>query len=193
MKDSKKKKVGYLLLIFLFFIGSVFFSYRSILAICDIHRSENWEETTAKIIATDFRIRQGGKGTTYWVLVDYEYFHSEKIFRGNKISFGYDSGSKKYENALYQVFKNAKMIKVFVNPNNPTESVIVKGFSDAVLFQIFFAISFCVFTIIYLIALFSEQKITKKVGFLVVSFWLLGFIILHFVHIPIENKIIIIN
>lgn len=192
---NRNRKIAYLLLFLIFIFGAIFFLYRSFLNIYAINKSKEWKETIATILFIDMRTHYG-RGKTYETIVEYEYVFYGKKYKGNKIAFGYNSDKKKYNSLVYEVLKNAKKIKIFVNPYNPNESVIVRGYSNSLFTTIIFGVLFIIFSIFFLLLLFFEEKIKKNIkllSFCIVFIWFLGLTITYFMNIPIHNKIVVVS
>lgn len=57
----------------------------------------------------------------------YTYFIENKKYVGNNISFGLNQSDVENNYELFSTLKEAKKIIVYVNPNNPNESVVLRG------------------------------------------------------------------
>lgn len=59
----------------------------------------------------------------------YTYFVETKKYVGSNISFGLNQSDVENNYQLFNTLKEAKKIIVYVNPNNPHESVVLRGFA----------------------------------------------------------------
>ncbi|OEE60614.1 hypothetical protein A1OK_10460 [Enterovibrio norvegicus FF-454] len=94
--------------------------------------SKNWNVIPAKIIHAEvdslkYEDTNGHRKTSYSPKVLYEYNYNGKVYVGNRYSWikSYDN-DELHDEAKRLVFrkKKGKEIKIFVNPENPSEAVV---------------------------------------------------------------------
>jgi hypothetical protein len=140
--------------IFAFFLGgiaAIFFGIRNRKKATE---SLNWPETkgtvTESAVKKDYDTdAEGFTTTTYVPEINYQYEVNNVTFTNQRISFGGTtsySSQKKAEQALSQYPLNAT-VPVFYNPDNPDDSVLVKGTKGTMLLiilgAVFVTISIC--------------------------------------------------
>ena len=100
--------------------------------------ARNWSETPCKIISARVKTHKGDDSTTYSIDIFYEY-----QFRGEKYKssrYGFIGGSSSGHSAKAEVvnaYKKAKNPLCYVNPNNPSEAVLKRGFRLGLLLCLF--------------------------------------------------------
>lgn len=161
MENQEEKipqKSGCLIIIIVFLslpgLFSLFFGTK---AVVNILRSQDWEVASAQITDLNFKVERGTKGgEIYRVLVRYQYNFQGKTYIGDRIAFGYGLDNTDSHRHIYDILSEAEKINVFVNPNNPQESVIVPVFGKGVRFLLLFGIGW-----LTIIALLSHSFLIK--------------------------------
>jgi len=125
-------------------ISFIFFGY-TVLSFYDSDISKgkesvNWYETTGVItssyLATDTDYDSDyGDSTTYTPKIEYKYSVNGINYSGNKVSFEIVSGTDySWAQSKVDSYYEGKVVSVYYNPNNPSESVLEKGFSEVPFF-----------------------------------------------------------
>lgn len=89
-----------------------------------------WQPVPTVLERVALRSHQGDDGTTYSVEADYRYSYGGRDYRGHRV--GYDWGSDNitdYHRDLVRRLERARaqgQARVWVNPDNPSESVLVR-------------------------------------------------------------------
>ncbi|MHC4636843.1 MAG: DUF3592 domain-containing protein [Planctomycetota bacterium] len=111
------------------------FSIRPILKTID---AQSWQETSCKIISAEVRSHDSDDGTTYSLDILYEYDFNGEKHKSNKYDFivGSSSGYRG-KNKIVKDYIKAKNPVCYVNPNDPSEAVLKRGFGWAHLFCLF--------------------------------------------------------
>jgi hypothetical protein len=93
--------------------------------------SKNWPATTGKIIASGIEPRRshssnGGTGTSYYPVVQYQYMIDGRSYMGNRITFGNQVGYGWTNMAQKQVdlYPAGANVAVFYDPSDPGMAVL---------------------------------------------------------------------
>lgn len=126
MTPGKKKSV-FVVIAFSPFIlmGLGMFLFPSYLIIRTL-QAKSWIPTQAAIALVDLNDTRGSELKKAF---QYTYFIENKKYVGNNISFGLNQSDVENNYQLFSTLKEAKKIIVYVNPNNPNESVVLRGFA----------------------------------------------------------------
>lgn len=87
----------------------------------------SWPTAGADIKKIDLRDEDTDGSESYEVLVDYEYEVDNKQFKGNQIHPAYSESSFEGHLRLYEELKKAAVVKVYINPKDPSEAYLVSG------------------------------------------------------------------
>lgn len=141
-KQGREQKIGRGVAIVLFAVFAIVgagmlypFGIRPVLKAFD---AEKWQEIPCKIITAEVGSHSGDDGTTYSIDITYEYRFEGKTYRSDKYYFtsGSSSGYKSKARIVNE-YKNAANPVCFVNPENPSEAVLVRGLHAELLFGFF--------------------------------------------------------
>jgi len=152
---------GVSVFLYLIFIGfGLFLLWRVGKTLNDIHQSKDWVEQEATLQWTRFNTYEGNDDdpTTYGNNVLYKYTIDGQSYKGDQIGFGYGKSNIERHHQIAEKIKYAKRIKIWINPNNPSESTITKGINESVLFTSFFALIWNCLFIGVLIGLASSKN-----------------------------------
>ena len=106
---------------------AVFFLGGPVLA--DLGTSD-WEPTNGVIIDSGVSESTGGEGdTTYCLWVNYDYTYDNNTYNGDVVSFSKDNSCSSWAEEADEDYPAGQEITVYVNPDNPYESVLETGFS----------------------------------------------------------------
>lgn len=97
-----------------------------------ILEARSWKETPCVVVASQVRSHKGDDSTTYSVDILYAYEVNGKEYRSNRYQFlGGSSGG--YEGKAKVVARHAPGSRTvcWVDPNDPTDAVLVRGFTKA--------------------------------------------------------------
>ena len=150
-KQSKPKTgVGCLILFSLPFAATgvvmTFLVAKSVVGYLD---ARSWEEVSAKIVSAELkRSDDSDGGTTYRAVATYDYVYHDQNYRGERVSFhgGSDNiGSfhKDIYKELSQHQKTGQPFRCYVNPDEPSESVLYRDLRwEMLCFMMLFALVF---------------------------------------------------
>jgi len=115
-----------------FTIFGVVFFLIGLTSLIDGEKSQKWESTIGVVLSSKLDIKStrsdGFVSNTYQTLVVYQYEWQEIIYKGDRIAFGYNATSnEQWHETIYKKLQKNKKIKIWVNPENPSKSVIVTG------------------------------------------------------------------
>lgn len=104
-------------------------------------KSLNWKPSTGNITSLEWKtyetIERQDNGyervlISYKTLINYEYQWLNQKYSSNRIRFGYTSTSdSEFHKNLYSTLENVQKIKIWVNPKQPEQATIIKGYSGS--------------------------------------------------------------
>lgn len=138
-KESKKVSKGKLLIGLGLFIGGCiatwFFSIKPIIKTLD---ARDWPAVPCKIISAELETHTDSDGTSYTFDIDYEYTYNGKTYKSDKYAFIPESkGNRKSKLNVVNEYKRTQNPVCYVNPENPSEAVLKRGFHKGLLFGTF--------------------------------------------------------
>src|SRR4051812_630290 len=97
--------------------------------------AKQWSAVTCTIISSNLRSHSSSDGTTYSVNIFYTYeFHGQE-YKANRYSFmGGSSSGYRGKQHIVEQYPPGKSAVCYVNPNDPTQAVLVPGFTPAMWF-----------------------------------------------------------
>jgi hypothetical protein len=137
-KESKKVYKGKLLIGLALFIGGCiatwFFSIKPILKTLD---ARDWPAVPCKIISAELKTHTDSDGTSYTFDIDYRYTYDGKTYKSDKYAFiPQAKGNRKSKLNVINQYKQTQNPLCYVNPENPSEAVLRRGFHKGLLFAI---------------------------------------------------------
>ncbi|MHC4365417.1 MAG: DUF3592 domain-containing protein, partial [Planctomycetota bacterium] len=138
-KESKKVSKGALLIGLGLFIGGCIatwlFSIKPIIKTLD---ARDWLAVRCKIISAELETHTDSDGTTYTFDIDYEYAYKGKTYKSDKYAFSPEAeGNRKSKLKVVNKYKQNQNPVCYVNPENPSEAVLKRGFHKGLLFGTF--------------------------------------------------------
>ncbi len=110
-------------------VGVVAFYFLGVKVLGKAFASENWDETPCVIATSRVASSSDSDGTTYSIEITYRYTHSGQVHTGSKWNFlGGSSSGYDGKAAIVDQYPPGKEVVCYVNPENPTESVLNPGF-----------------------------------------------------------------
>lgn len=139
ISDRATKGKGKRGLVFLFGIfllmGSVFLYFFFIKPVAGIIQAKNWPEMECVVISSEVRSHDSDDGTTYSVNILYAYEFDGKEHRSNRYGFmGGSSSGHSGKAAIVRQHPRGKKTVCYVNPADPTEAVLQRGFTPVMWF-----------------------------------------------------------
>ncbi|MFB9076509.1 DUF3592 domain-containing protein [Flavobacterium procerum] len=177
---DKLKAYGCLGLFFLPFVAvGIWTLYKSISNIYDSQKTDDWKKVTAIVEKATIEYDTDSEGTeTAKVIIQYKYTIHNVNYTGDKIAYGYGNNNVEEHSVLFSNVEHAKKIAVFVNPDDYSEAVIIKGMNNSIVFLLVFSMLWNSLISFFLLPLLLKKntKINVKTYFLVVAIiWILGF------------------
>lgn len=113
-----------------------------------------WEEKVATIQFVD--MEHGEDSST--IVAKYSYTVADKTYQGEKIGFGYSMNNIDNHGEIYDILSKAKKVMVYVNPNDPNESVLTTGINDSLIGMFFFSILWNAMLSVFFVPYFFGSK-----------------------------------
>ncbi len=195
--SKHKTAIGCISLFFLpFLVGGVVSLLLVVYQFYKVQEAKSWKPVHATVQSADFittDTRDGGSVSE--AKVQYEYVIAGKSFTGNKIAFGIERNSFEKYSEVYDKLNNARIIQIYVNENDPADSVIIRDVTNAMIVLFIFSCMLNSLLMIFLLPLVFKQINPRKVLIFTVIVWVvgLGTLLLHVVEIDIAGKVIIVE
>jgi len=100
--------------------------------------AERWVAVPCRIVAAEVESHSDSDGTTYSVEITYEYQYEGRSYQSDRYDFiGGSSSGYKGKERIVERYKTAANPQCFVNPKNPAEAVLKRGWHWGLLFALF--------------------------------------------------------
>jgi uncharacterized membrane protein len=148
-----------------FFLLILFIVGISISPIVDQIQSNDWVKTDATVDFAEERqdtcsnTEEGSCLITYWTHVEYIYEFDENTYSGNRHTFLSEMNSGHADE-----YPTGMIFSVFVDPHEPNESLMIKGWSG-----VWIEVLAVLLIFVLLVILFSASTIMFKIGYLLQS------------------------
>ncbi len=100
--------------------------------------AESWVETPCKVLRAEVRDHRSDDGTTYSVYVLYEYEFGGRTYKCDRYDFvGGSSSGYEGKAQVVAAYESAERPVCYVDPENPSQAVLQRGFHAKLLFALF--------------------------------------------------------
>lgn len=125
-----QKIKGYLFLTPFYLIGLFLISW-TLLNFYKITIAKHWIPVTAQLEEVTYKSTKNSRGkSTATVEILYTYEYEGKAYTSDILGFGYSKSNAEQHLTIYSQLKNAKAVKAYLNPSNPTEATLIQGFTN---------------------------------------------------------------
>ena len=133
-----KKLFQYLIALLLIFAGITGFInviYMSYLII----EGQIWKPHDGKITSFNIGRTPSGKGggSTYSAQIEYEFTYKHENIKGDTFSVSSNTLNIKERNSFPKIYVKNRNIKIYINPNNPQHSSVIKPKLSSLFFNLF--------------------------------------------------------
>lgn len=110
--------------------GSAVFIGLTVYPLMQVQQAKSWTEVPCTILSSEVKSHRGSKGgSTYSVAITYSYRIGERELRSDRYSFTTGSSSGREAKAqIVEKYPVGTQAICYVNPQNPTETVIDRGY-----------------------------------------------------------------
>lgn len=138
-RHKGNEKNALILFGFMFFsIGLVITYIMLIRPLIGIWNARDWVETPCRVISAEVGVHDGDEGNTYSVDIVYKYTVDEKQYRADRYDFmGGSSSGRRTKQAIVDQYRNAADSVCYVDPDNPSESVLQRSLTAKNLIGLF--------------------------------------------------------
>lgn len=162
----------------------------------------NWKSYEAKMITYEVRLDNNEGVIGHYFNPSYSFKIKNENYTGGRLGIGIGGVRDKNYHSIKDKLDIAKTIQVYVNPQNPKESVIIQGITFQVFFSVLLGLAFFLSGLIILFKIynieFNENKTQKKnskflkvMSICIISIW--GLLFLYVTHLipltPLGDKI----
>ena len=129
-------RTGLILFFSVFFImGSAFFWFLVVRPFCRIYDARQWTEIRCTIVSSEVRQHRGDDSDTYSVHIVYEYDVRGRMYRCDRYDFvGGSSSGYEGKREIIRRYPPGKPAICYVNPRDPSDAVLERGFTPMMLF-----------------------------------------------------------
>jgi hypothetical protein len=111
------------------------------------YASTNWPYVDGQLSSVEWKV-DNDDGVLYRVEVKYDYIVNGVQFNNNEMYFGYSGSSNdSFHSAIYKRIKNNKIIRVYYNNSNHSESVLAVGVTSQHFIPVIFGAVFVGFAV----------------------------------------------
>jgi hypothetical protein len=193
---ATKKEIGCLILFFLpFLVVGLGTLSLAVYQFGKVYQARSWTPVNAIVRPAEFVSSSDSEGTSYTVKMQYEYVWESKAMTGNSVSFNVGMTNVEDYSTLYQKLNSARVVEAYVNGNNPGESVVIRGVTNAMIGMVIFSLMWNSLLMVFLVPIFFKQiKIQKLLGLMMII-WVLGIgkFVSHFGDIDISKQVVVIE
>jgi len=128
-------------------------------------QARNWVKTEAVIEHTNLNVSRANRADdvdTYKNSISYVYTIDGQKYRGDQVGFGYSQNNIDRHHQVARKLKYLHKIKVWVNPNNPVESVLTKGTNDSAIGLFLFSLMWNSLIGVFLIPLIIASRLDDE-------------------------------
>ena len=119
-------------------VGGAMFYFLGIRPIAGTLAAESWVETPCKVLRAEVRDHDSDDGTTYSVYILYEYEFAGQTHKSDCYDFiGGSSSGYKGKARVVETYRSAERPVCYVNPRDPSEAVLKRGFHAKLLLALF--------------------------------------------------------
>ncbi len=141
-QERRKERIGRIVLVLFFLVfagvGAGLLYPMGIRPIAKTIVAEGWAAVPCRIVAAEVKSHSGEDGSTYSIEITYEYQYEGRSYRSDRYDFiGGSSSGYKGKERIVEGYKTAANPQCFVNPKNPAEAVLRRGWHAALLFALF--------------------------------------------------------
>jgi hypothetical protein len=104
----------------------------------------------------------------------YKYSVSSQTFMGSSVSFNSGMNNIEHYGELYNVLNQSQVIQIYVNENDPAESVVIRGITNAMIGMLIFSIMWNSLLLTFLLPTLNRKLEMKKVLVVTLVMWALG-------------------
>ncbi len=137
--DSRKRRYALVGFFGLFgVVGLVTLYWLGIKPIAKTLDARSWIETPCKVLRANVRSHEGDDSTTYSVYILYEYEFNGQTYRNDRYDFvGGSSSGRQGKARVVERYRSDPNPVCYVNPSNPGEAVLKRGFHAKLLLALF--------------------------------------------------------
>jgi hypothetical protein len=100
--------------------------------------ARSWVETPCRVLHAEVRSHEGDDSTTYSVYILYEYEFNGQIYKNDRYDFmGGSSSGREGKSRVVERYRTDPNPVCYVNPANPAEAILRRGFHAKLLFALF--------------------------------------------------------
>lgn len=139
-----------------------------------VAQAKDWATVQAKVLSVEMISSSDSESTPSKVDMKYEYSVGSQTVIGNSVSFNFGMNNIEHYGDLYSVLNHSNIIQVYVNESDPTESVVIRGVTNAMVGILIFSIMWNSLLLTFLLPAVNKKVQMKKVMIVTLIIWALG-------------------
>ncbi len=139
-----------------------------------VAQARNWTPVHAKVLSVEMVSSSDSESTSYKVEMKYKYSVSSQTFMGSSVSFNSGMNNIEHYGELYNALNQSQVIQIYVNENDPAESVVIRGVTNAMIGMLIFSIMWNSLLLTFLLRALKRKLEMKKVLVVTLVIWALG-------------------
>ncbi len=139
-KNNQQLGGGCLVMFFFIFfaVGAITFCFMFVAPVFHGMQATTWQETPCTIVSSEVETHHGDDSDSYSVRIVYNYDFDGRHFESDRYHFMVGStGGRSGKQAIVDRYPPGSKSICYVNPDDPTQAVIHRGFSTDMLFGLF--------------------------------------------------------
>lgn len=135
-KFSRRVRLGVAAFFSIFLLAGIIACYHFFIKpVLGIQQASIWPAVSCEIISSRVKTHDGDNSTTYSVDIVYRYSFNQRTYTSNRYQFQQGSSSNyRGKAAVVSQFPVGSRVACYVNPDDPTEAVIERGFTAGLWF-----------------------------------------------------------
>ena len=142
-------------------VGVIVFYFVSARPFSRILAARQWPAVPCTVVSSEVRSHRGDHGNTYSVNILYSYSFNDREYKANRYDFfGGSSSGYAGKQAIVSRYAPGSQAACYVNPSDPNEAVLVRGFTP----MMWLGLLPLLFTAVGLIGLISIRRRIRAAG-----------------------------
>jgi hypothetical protein len=137
-------------------------------------QARDWKPVSATVRSLEWISNSDSESTTYTIKIEYDYSFETKSFTGNTVSFNSGMNNIEHYRPLYDKLDRSKVIQIYVNENDPAESVVIRGVTNAIIGLLMFSFMWNSIIMIFVLPMIFKRIKMKTLVWIMVVIWVSG-------------------
>jgi hypothetical protein len=137
----------------------------SIKPLLNLASARNWQPAQCEVLFSQVQSSSSGRNSTSRINIQYRYTWNDRLYNGTHYDFntGSDNFNNEAKEAVVAAHRPGSTVPCFVNPADPTQSVINRDFRWAYLTGLGFGIPFASVPLLFVaLGIYSRRRMMRK-------------------------------